>query len=313
MVGINRFKLEIISLFSAGAFLLSIYNYLQNTINNPYLYVNLYKFIIISAILMILFIIYIVLEISSTLVNPSLNSELLSWASFFNKSSLIISCVLILYFLESTLLWKFKFINDFINFENYLMFSFAIIFFFLSLAFLFSYILPIIEHFARIYLNKKIYIIRTEYIERTYNILIIISLLLIFSGLALFIWSIPFASISYHLPLPGQVALDMKDINYINESTIRISIKVTGPETGISIKLFKEESNQLRILDFIDNVDSNHDLKTVSNNSLFVNSLGNGKYSVFINTSILSEGYYQFKCVIPQYEKIYGVSDFYLM
>lgn len=116
-----------------------------------------------------------------------------------------------------------------------------------------------------------------------------------------------------HSPLQGHIAVDMEDVYYKNDVPIPVLIRVTGPNTGLSIELLKEESGNLRPIASIDYLEPQHNLKTASNNSLVGNAMGSGKYNVFINTTNLTTGYYELLCIRPKYEKIYGVRGFHLL
>ncbi len=101
--------------------------------------------------------------------------------------------------------------------------------------------------------------------------------------------------------MTGDVQIDMANIHYKNDTQIPVLIQVTGPNTGLSIELFKEQSNILSRIAYIDYLEPQHTLKTSSNNSLVGNTLDVGKYSVFINTTNLTTGYYELKCVRPEF------------
>ena len=114
-------------------------------------------------------------------------------------------------------------------------------------------------------------------------------------------------------PLKGHVTIDMESIYYMNDTQIPIFIQVTGPDTGLSIKLFKEDSNNLSEIAFIPYLEPENNFKTTSNNNLLGISLGSGKYSFFINTTDLTPGYYELVCIRPKYEKTYNAKGFYLL
>ncbi|MDD1745510.1 MAG: hypothetical protein LUQ20_06875, partial [Candidatus Methanoperedens sp.] len=143
--------------------------------------------------------------------------------------------------------------------------------------------------------------------------LMLIFLLFFLLIICIKIWFIPFSIFSITpIPIPGQLSVDMKNANSNNVTAIHASIKITGPETGLSIKLFKEESGHLNPIAILDNIDPQYKNNSISNKSLFVYSLGSGKYSVIINTTFMPKGYYQLKFDVPHYETIYYIGDFYL-
>lgn len=103
--------------------------------------------------------------------------------------------------------------------------------------------------------------------------------------------------------MPGDVQIDIGNIHYKNDTQIPVLIQVTGPNTGLSIELLKEQSNNLSRIAYIDYLEPQHNLKISSNNNLVGNTLDFGKYSVFINTTNLTTGYYELKCVRPGYSR----------
>ena len=136
-------------------------------------------------------------------------------------------------------------------------------------------------------------------------------------AVAMIIWLIASQPI-LHSPLQGHVTVDMDSICYKDGTPIPVLIQVTGPNTGLSVYLSKEESgNNLTQKDLIEYLNPEHNEKrTVSgdNNSILSgNALGDGKYSVFINTTNLPTGYYEIKSVRLKYTEKYGVKGFYLL
>lgn len=117
------------------------------------------------------------------------------------------------------------------------------------------------------------------------------------------------------LSLPGGVVVDMKATYYKDDISIHVPlIKAKGPDTGLSIKLFKEESTNLRLIDFIE-LEPQRNFEIRYNNSILCgNAMGNGEYEVHINTTSLYMGYYRLTCELPQYEeKIYEDRNFRLL
>lgn len=97
--------------------------------------------------------------------------------------------------------------------------------------------------------------------------------------------------------MPGNVQIDANKIYYKNNSPIPVSFQVTGPDNGLLIELSKKSEKNL-ILDTIE-LESIH----TQNNAVFGNTsilmgntLENGMYNIFINTTNLSEGYYELIC-----------------
>jgi|LGVF01.1.fsa_nt_gb hypothetical protein len=135
--------------------------------------------------------------------------------------------------------------------------------------------------------------------------------------LSMLFWLAVFPSVVDFTPLQGHVTVDMESISYKNDTPIPVLIHVTGPNTGLSICLVKEESNHnLEGIDKIKYLEPERNTtKTVSgeNSTLVGNALNYGTYNVFINTTNLSAGYYELVCKRPKYEKTYGARGFYLL
>ncbi|RZB32280.1 MAG: hypothetical protein AEth_00603 [Candidatus Argoarchaeum ethanivorans] len=121
-------------------------------------------------------------------------------------------------------------------------------------------------------------------------------------------------------PLQGHVTVDMDSICYTDGAPIPVLIQVTGPNTNLSIKLSKESDHNLTLIDSIKLKPEHNEKQTayINKNSVLPgnlsgNTLGEGKYSVFINTTNLTTGYYEIKSVRPEYTESYGVKRFYLL
>lgn len=138
-----------------------------------------------------------------------------------------------------------------------------------------------------------------------------LSLILIVSGIVYLLLFHLFVSAMIMNFMPGDVQIDIGNIYYKNDTQIPVLIQVTGPNTGLYIELLKEQSNNLSRIAYIDYLEPQHNLKISSNNSLVGNTLDFGKYSVFINTTNLTTGYYELKCVRPGYGGTY--ESFYLL
>ena len=61
--------------------------------------------------------------------------------------------------------------------------------------------------------------------------------------------------------MPGDVQIDIGNIHYKNDTQIPVLIQVTGPNTGLSIELLKEQSNNLSRIAYIDYLEPQHNLK----------------------------------------------------
>ncbi len=163
------------------------------------------------------------------------------------------------------------------------------------------------------FIGEKDHPWENEFKDKLFSYWLLIFILIILLIICIKIWLIPVSIFSITpIPIPGQLFVDMKNANINNDTAIHASIKITGPDTGLSIKLFKEESGHLNPIAILDNIDPQYKINSISNKSLFVYSLGSGKYSVLINTTFMPKGYYQLKFDVPNYETIYYIGDFYL-
>ena len=109
--------------------------------------------------------------------------------------------------------------------------------------------------------------------------------------------------------MPGDVFIDVESSQYKSTGPIPVSIKVTGPDTGISINLFKENYEHNLILKDSIKLKPSHNANNTefgNNSILFGNAMENGMYDIFINVTNLSEGYYEFVC-FRNYEYVKGI------
>lgn len=112
--------------------------------------------------------------------------------------------------------------------------------------------------------------------------------------------------------MPGDVHIDIENTYYKSSGPIPVSIKVTGPDTGLLIKLLKENSDHNLTLNDSIKLESIHNSNNtiVGENSILVgNSLGNGMYNIFINNTNLDEGYYELVC----FRNFDYIKSFYLL
>lgn len=130
--------------------------------------------------------------------------------------------------------------------------------------------------------------------------------------IATFIFGILFYVVPEMPILQGNIAVNMESIYYKNDTMIPVSVSITGPNAGISVELFKVESNNLTSLALIDHLNPQPNQKIISNNSLIGSALGSGKYSIFINTTNLDSGYYELRCLRQEYEKM-DIASFYIL
>ena len=100
--------------------------------------------------------------------------------------------------------------------------------------------------------------------------------------------------------MQGYVTVNMENIYYKNETQIPVSIKVTGPNNGLFIKLYNVSCEYN--LTQIDSIElklkhNSNKIEFGKNSFLIGNSLNNGNYNVFINTTNMTGGYYELVCL----------------
>lgn len=93
--------------------------------------------------------------------------------------------------------------------------------------------------------------------------------------------------------LTGEIKVEMGDIYYTNDTRIPIDIVNTGYNGNITIKL--NETNTEENTSTLDSIKLNPDNsnETISGKYLYTHTLSHGEYKVFIDTTNLTQGYYQ--------------------
>lgn len=136
-------------------------------------------------------------------------------------------------------------------------------------------------------------------------IFIVFIVILIFS---IFSWHLLLTSLPSSSYFQGSIEIDLQNKYDMNDSPIHTLIRATGPDTGISVE-FKSESNN-RNYDAIIYLDKNNE--SMSNKSLNGKLLGKGEYSIYINATGMSIGYYNLRCTQQKYTESYRLKRFYL-
>lgn len=126
--------------------------------------------------------------------------------------------------------------------------------------------------------------------------------------LSLFSWQFLFVSLTNSSYIQGSIDNDMKNKYHMNDSPIHTLIQITGPDTEISVR-FKSESNNQNY-DAVIYLDKNNE--SMLNKSLNGKRLGKGEYSVYINTTGMSIGYYELRTTRQKYPESYNLRRFYL-
>jgi hypothetical protein len=131
------------------------------------------------------------------------------------------------------------------------------------------------------------------------------------------ILGLSFSSISFYSPIKGQVIVEIKNINYKNDTEIPATIRVTGPDQVIKLILIKDESGNLYEVANItltrpNLTDLYNKEKFIHNDYFIANFQDNGKYTVFINSTNMGAGYYELWSIRLGYTQTLGKEGFYL-
>jgi len=100
------------------------------------------------------------------------------------------------------------------------------------------------------------------------------------------------------IPTIGHVTVDIGDVCYKNNVPIPVSIQVTGQERELNISIYGEGADHTFVLvDYMELKQYNIFYRNFSKEGYIVgNALGRGKFTVFINTTNLTTGYYVLTC-----------------
>ncbi len=327
----DGFKFAITALTAIGTSLFVVNNYFQNNAVDVKYYIPTVSLISDALLLLLFLLIYIfikgaLIELPSS-VYPNLKKKYGTLASFIYSIAFLLFLMIftIVFWINiflrlgfniyeyqpiilslSLLSSEFLGLPNIIHISEYLKFP----------KFKFIEYLDSLLDKALSKLGLEIIITKLKKYEQTINkvskiFYIFISLFLI--SLILLSLLIPLVLIS---PLQGQVTIDMEMIYHKTNASIPVTIQLTGPNTGFSVNLSKKSNGSGLIpIDSIPKLEPYHNQTnvTLSDKSIiFGNSMENGKYNVFINTTDLSEGYYELKATRIFYEKM-DVKGFYLL
>ena len=269
------FKFAVTLLVAIVTILYAIYNHLQNAPVEPQWYVLVCGFYSIGLILILGLIVYILTKGYSLEVKDTDHKKFLEkWASRFYLSIFLVSIMLLVFVLGMVLV-------SFLNLKNPIALIFMLFFAFVSVLVGIAFLLPVLRKHHK----KEIYI----------------SLIAITFFYFIIIWASLVQPIIFS-PLQGHITVDMESIYYKNEAPIAVLIRVTGQNTDLVTLLFEEESNNFTLIDSII-LNTGPHLSKVSGEFLVGDALDYGTYNVFINTTNLSEGYYELECLRWQFEK----------
>jgi len=139
-------------------------------------------------------------------------------------------------------------------------------------------------------------------------------LLVYILGVLIMVWFVAFQFVPESRLIQGHVTINMESVYYKSNVPIPALIHVTGPNNGLVIAIAQEDANHT--LNLKAEITLSPDFpynETVSRKCLLGNTLDYGTYTVFINTTALTEGYYELWCVRPHYWKTFSSRGFYLL
>ena len=318
-------------LAALGSALYAAYNYFQNVAIDINTYRSVCGLISVAIILIVGLFIYLLIKGYSIEVHNKEDKEILN-----RVASEVYLSIYLIFILSFILLIRFFSIGDVRLDDSFIILSMGVVIFFSwpksttdFLKFIIKYITNIryryilnhnnisthIKHVgekARVVLSRKPYDWITQQLPSLddinnkvwYAFQIVVIASFVFYLLFIIVPNVPI--------LQGNIAVNMESIYYKNDTMIPVSISITGPNAGISVELFKVESNNLTSLALIDHLNPQPNRKIISNNSLVGSALGSGKYSIFINTTNLDSGYYELRCLRQEYEKM-DIASFYIL
>lgn len=295
------YKFVIVILAGTVSFLYYSYNYIQNTALNIYEYLSLCELISLAIILLIAYFIYFIIKGFSMEVQGENHEKLENIATKIYLINLL-TFTLIIIILISTIIS----INLPITKNPSIHLALSVL---LQIIFIFSIFIIIKKKYVKIDDSSIDFVLQILKISLN-NFLLIILFIVLF-------WTILFFYVT-HSSYQGNIELEMDEIYYKNDEQIPVLFKVTGPDSYFEITLFNLTSNNLTQMWTIKNVGPVYykDFQKtdfLSNDLLVVSSLGNGKYTIFINTTNLIPGYYQLKCSRQQFGKYSETSGFYIL
>ena len=155
------------------------------------------------------------------------------------------------------------------------------------------------------FLQKNDYYINKSSFNVFFSIVFIWFMIVMVS---IFSWHLLFVSLTSSPQFQGNIGIDMQNKYHMSDSPIHTLIRATGPDTGLSVE-FKSESID-RNYDAIIYLDKNNE--SMSNKSLNGKLLGKGEYSIYINVTDMSVGYYNLRCTRQKYVESYSLKRIYL-
>lgn len=319
----SGFQFAITLLAAFATMIYASYTYFQNNSVDNYFYVVIVAVILSLLISSILLIGYIIASGYSMEKQGTAKTLWKKYASNLYSITFSVGLLLLL-----VIIGLFLIIN-FVGPLYAIPFMFVVIFSYLFLNELKSYSLKFLEGLKQLYLNVFKEINKISVVYKTI-LLTIITILIIFlmsfkyaiilwlfiicsyffsrlkinplekkketmvifiSLFLILVWGMLYTStFSY---IQGHVTIDMNSIYNKNDRQIPVYIEVTGRNDNASIELYQLNSmTPIETLELETEYNSSKNLNR-ENSTLKGNSFYSGKYYVFINTTKLSEGYYE--------------------
>lgn len=304
-------KFALAFLAASGSILYAIYNNIQNVPINIDSYYVICLMIAGAVISIIGFLAYLLIKGYLMEAQCTADIEYLNkWASWLYRCSLLVFTMLACF--AVLLFFTFNAPSEIQNFVKMICSAIILLISLIIIILFISYIY--------LYLTKKIpnktssmnkcSLKKSDLAETILAMVIVI------------IWFLLLFCFLYFTPLQGHVEVDMESIHYKNDTQIPVLIQVTGPNTDLYAILYKELSGNLSNVSYIGPIEpifldlesGLEERKIVSNDILLGSYLGNGKYTVFINTTNLTMGYYELMCLRKNfYEETCESKGFYLL
>lgn len=294
----NGFKFAIALIASLGTIFYNLYYYLQSTAITEEIYCVVCIIFSITAISVLFLLVYLFFKgYSLEVQSPNFYSRFASL--FYYMAFLSFMLMFIFYILLFFILFVPKIHNIFSNM------SFDSVIFILIIPICLIGTLFIWVQVQQIMNNKKIKITFHRFI------LLFVMIILAFV-ITIQIFSPVCKTVENSDFMNGDIVIDMNNVYSKNNALIPVYIEVTGLNSKMSINFLEEDLNHNLVLIDKIQLDPHHNSeKLVSGKSLIGNALDFGKYNIFIDSSNLSEGYYELICEFPDYNK-QSIKYFYL-
>lgn len=265
----DGFKFAITLLATIGTILYGSYNYFQIMPVEFYNYALVAGIIAVLMVLSLFLIFYILIKgFSMEIQDAKLKNAFEKYASYVYLLSFFTSMMTFIFIVGSFALLPIT------EYALYIMLLIIIVLFIC------------IIYLSRGYVKKRF---------KSGHFPFLISLVFICFIVGLILWAVLYPVVS-DSPLQGHITVEMENVYYKNGSIIPISIQVTGLDTGVNIFLYNEDMGS--IIGPIDDIHlkSKHNLTDIAiglDSTLIGNKMDNGRYSIFIKTDNLTEGYYK--------------------